>query len=126
MENTKNLKSNKLLVNTHTMGLNPNALELIKSGMKTIEMRLNDDKRQKILIGDYIVFVSTEDESKTLKTKVIELYKYKSFYDLYKNFSKIELGYNKNDIANHLDMEIYYNKEDIEKYGVLGIQIDIV
>lgn len=113
-------------MNTHIMGLNPDALELIKSGMKIIEMRLNDDKRRKILIGDYILFVSTEDETKTLNAKVIELYKYKSFDELYKNFSKIELGYNKDDIAHPLDMEIYYTKEDIEKYGVVGIQIDIV
>ena len=35
-------------MNTHIMRLNLDALELIKNGTKTIEMRLYDDKRQVI------------------------------------------------------------------------------
>ncbi len=111
-------------MNTHIMRLNLDALELIKNGTKTIEMRLYDDKRQVISKEDYIIFISIDDENNTLKVKVKELYKYDSFDELYKDFDKIELGYNKDDIALPNDMEKYYSKEDIQKYGVLGIEIE--
>ncbi|MGL5716823.1 MAG: ASCH domain-containing protein [Paraclostridium sp.] len=112
-------------MNAHTMGLNPDAMKLIKNGIKTIEMRLYDDRRKKILKGDYILFVSTLDEGNTLKVKVIEIHRYDSFNELYKNFNKIELGYSKNDIAHPRDMEKYYSKENIHKYGVVGIEVAV-
>ena len=38
----------------HTMQLNPVPFAMIKSGQKTIELCLYDEKRQKIAIGDTI------------------------------------------------------------------------
>ena len=39
------------------------------------------------------------------------------------NHNKISIGYTENEIANPDDMLMYYSKEDIEKYGVLGIEL---
>ena len=55
--------------------------------------------------------------------EIENLYYYSSFKELYKNFNKIEMGYEKDDIADPKDMEKYYSKEEQEKYGVLGIKI---
>ena len=43
----------------HNMKLNPYPFEMIKSGQKTIELRLLDEKRQLIKVGDTIVFTNT-------------------------------------------------------------------
>lgn len=40
----------------HQMRLHPEPFEKIKNGTKIIEMRLNDEKRQKVQIGDKIEF----------------------------------------------------------------------
>ena len=40
----------------HEMKLNENPFERMKNGTKTIEFRLNDEKRKKIKIGDKITF----------------------------------------------------------------------
>ena len=40
----------------HCMKLNRDPFEKIKSGSKTIEMRLFDEKRQRISVGDFIEF----------------------------------------------------------------------
>lgn len=111
-------------MNTHIMSLNPDAFLLIKNGTKTIEMRLFDEKRKAILKGDYIVFVDTSDANNQLKVKVKEVYKYNNFDELYRDFDKIELGYYKDDVACPRDMEKYYAKEDIDNYGVIGIEIE--
>ena len=44
---------------THIMRLNTSPFEMIASGEKTIELRLNDEKRRKITIGDEISYVNT-------------------------------------------------------------------
>lgn len=43
----------------HPMKLNPAPFEMIKSGQKTVEFRLLDEKRQRIKEGDRIVFTNT-------------------------------------------------------------------
>ena len=48
------------------MNLNPSPLKLIREGKKTIELRLLDEKRKGISVGDTIVFVNTEDENDIL------------------------------------------------------------
>lgn len=104
------------------MKLKNEPFELIKSGTKTIELRLNDEKRQLIKVGDLIEFtnISTND---TLIVKVINLYYFDSFNELYKNFDKINLGYRKDEEASYTDMDQYYSAEKQKKYGVVGIQI---
>lgn len=113
-------------MNTHIMNLNTEALVLIKNGIKTIEMRLFDEKRKEILIGDSIIFISTEDVSTHLKVRVKGLYRFDSFDGLYKVFDKIKLGYSENDFAHPTDMEAYYSKDKIKEYGVIGIEVEII
>ena len=45
----------------HEMTLFPKPYASISSGQKTIELRLYDEKRQSIHIGDQIRFTNTED-----------------------------------------------------------------
>lgn len=104
------------------MKLNNEPFECIKNGTKTIELRLNDEKRKLLTVGDYIEFTNKVTNEKLL-VEVIDLFKYNSFEELYKHFNKIEMGYSINEEANPKDMENYYSKEEQEKYGVLGIKI---
>ncbi len=110
---------------THTMRLQPVPFEMIKSGAKTIELRLYDEKRRKILIGDDIVFVHTENQNETLKVKVIDLHIFDSFDELYDALPLLECGYTEEDIetASPKDMDLYYSREEQQKYGVVGIKI---
>ena len=44
-------------MNTFTMKLQPNHFYYMKNGTKRIELRLNDEKRSKISVGDKIIFL---------------------------------------------------------------------
>ncbi len=106
----------------HEMKLNNGPYMNIKNGTKTIELRLNDEKRQLLKIKDLIEFTNRE----TLEQMLVEienLHHYSSFEELYKHFDKESMGYKEDEIANPKDMEEYYSKEEQEKYGVLGIEI---
>ena len=106
----------------YEMKLDNEPFKAIKNGTKTLELRLNDEKRKQLTVGDYIEFTNRVTNEKLL-VEVIDLFKYNSFEELYKHFNKIEMGYSINEEANPKDMENYYSKEEQEKYGVLGIKI---
>ncbi len=106
----------------HKMRLNSNSFQKIVSRKKTIEMRLYDEKRSYIRQGDLVEFACEELRLKML-CKVLKIYKYNNFEELYLNHDKISLGYDDNEEANPKDMEAIYSKENIEKYGVLGIEL---
>lgn len=111
----------------HIMNLNPVPFELIRSGVKTIELRLFDEKRQKIKVGDSITFINTENSDKTLQAKVIALHLFESFGNLYESLPLSKCGYTEEDIhtASPDDMEVYYSAEKQKKYGVVGIEIEV-
>ena len=106
----------------HKMSLQHEPFVKIKTKTKTIEMRLFDEKRSKISVGDDIVFVDNSTKE-TNTCKVSNLFKYKDFDELYSNHDKISIGYSEDEIANPNDMLAYYSKEQIEKYGVVGIEL---
>ena len=108
-----------------TLHLNNEPFKSIKSGNKTIEMRLFDEKRRKLKKDNIIEFINRVDEE-VLYAKIIDLHIFKNFKELYNNFDKICLGYEINEIANPNDMNKYYFIEEQEKYGVVGIVIKLI
>lgn len=109
----------------HEMRLHNSPFNLIKSGTKTIELRLNDEKRSLIKVGDKIEFTNRVTEEKIM-VEVINLHKYNSFSELYKHFDKVSMGYREDEEADPKDMEQYYSKEEQDKYGVLGIEVKLI
>ena len=106
----------------HYMNLHNKPFESIKSGSKTLELRLLDEKRQLINIGDFIEFTNRTTNEK-LTVKVIALHKFKNFEELFNAFPKTAMGYSENEIAHFSDMEEFYPKEEQQKYGVVAIEI---
>ena len=49
----------------HQMNLHPAPFSLVESGLKTIELRLYDEKRRQIAVGDTILFTCTDDPART-------------------------------------------------------------
>lgn len=112
----------------HVMNLTPAPMQEIRTGKKTIELRLNDEKRKQISVGDTIKFINTEDSNDTLRVKVVDLFLFSSFAELYDNLPLLNCGYNEDNIntASPEDMEMYYSREKQNKYGVVGIEISLL
>ena len=109
----------------HLMTLWDDPFKMISCGQKDIEMRLYDEKRRKITVGDTIEFTNKKTNQK-MEVIVINLHIYDSFEMLYSKFEKTRLGYKKDEIANPKDMETYYNKQAILDNKVVGIEIKVI
>ena len=105
----------------HKMKLKESPFERIKSGTKTVEFRLYDEKRRKIKIGDKIEFSKLPDLQEKITVEVLDLYHEKSFNELFK-----KLFSDKKEIEEKIEhMYEFYSKEKQDEYGVLGIRIKI-
>lgn len=111
---------------THQMHLNNESFNMIKFKIKTIELRLDDDKRNTLKTNDLIKFTNVNTQE-IITVKIIKLYHFKNFEDLYNAFeNKTILGYNENDKPSPKDMLKYYKQEDINLYGTIGIEIEVL
>ena len=109
----------------HKMKLWNDSFIAIKNGTKTVEMRLNDEKRRMIQNDDIIVFHNTLT-GEELRASVVGVKTYKDFYELYDHYDKISIGYESHQAKNPADMYDYYSKEQIETYGALAIEIKLI
>ena len=111
----------------HEMKLQQKYYDFIKRGTKRIEIRLFDEKRQKIKIGDTIKFLKEDNQDESFEVKVIGLLRYNSFEDMFKDYDISVLSdksMTKDELISAL--EKFYTKEKQEQYGVLGIRIELL
>ncbi len=109
------------------MKLQPEYYNFILNGTKRIEIRLFDKKRQQIKIGDIIKFLKEPELTESFNVKVVELLRYNSFEDMFKDFDISILSdesMTKEELINALEQ--FYTKEMQEQYGVLGIKIELL
>lgn len=111
----------------HVMKLNPSPFEKIVSGRKTIELRLYDDKRRKIDIGDRIIFKNLDNQEKEIAVKVTSLHRYLTFEDLFRSIPLEKCGNDAKETPEDAaaGMKKYYSDDQIKRYGVLGIEIEL-
>ncbi len=111
----------------HYIHLKEIPFDKISNGIKTIELRLYDEKRRKIQVGDTICFNKSSEPHKIIVAEVIALHLFDCFADLYKNLPLNKCGYEPNEIetANPSDMNQYYSVEEQSEYGVVGIEFKI-
>lgn len=111
----------------HEMKLQPEYYNFILNGTKRIEIRLYDEKRQQIKIGDVIKFLKEPELNDSFNAKVICLLRYNSFEEMFKDFDISILSdesMTKDELISVLEQ--FYTKEKQEKYGVLGIRIELI
>lgn len=116
----------KPLSKTVNMKLQSEPFEKIACGKKKVEMRLFDEKRKKLNVGDRIIFTEQGFEQNKIRVKITNLNKFSSFDELY-NFYKDKtlLGYEDGQTAKPEDMGKYYTKQE-QKDGVLAIEFELI
>ncbi len=109
----------------HFMKLQEKYFNKVKSKEKTVELRMFDEKRRKIKVGDSIEFSNTKDPHQTATLKVRGLLYYRNFKELIDDTPASYLGLTEEDKPSLVQtMYEIYSKEDEEKWGVVGIRLE--
>lgn len=109
---------------THQLKLATEPFNAIISGNKTIESRLYDTKRQKIQIGDQIIFTNIDNSKQTVTAEVVSLLRYATFRDLFSHNNPAKFG---GESVEWLEKQIgeFYSLSDQLENGVIGIKFEI-
>ena len=111
---------------TYILNLTKKPYKKIKKGLKTVELRVNDIRRNKIKKDDHLVFRLKNKPNKQIYAKVVDTKTFYSFKDLISYYGKTECGFAKKSIdeANRIMLR-FYTQEEINKYGVIGIKFEL-
>lgn len=108
----------------HEMHLADEPFDKIVSGKKTVEVRLNDEKRREISSGDIIIFYRKSHISDMCAVTVVDLRNYKNFSELFSNERLTDTGCMDMTVKQAAQsMYKYYSPEQEERNGVLAIEI---
>lgn len=110
----------------HFMRVQEKYYNLLKSGKKTVELRLNDDKRRQIKVGDKIEFTNGSDKNDHFMAEVVALHTAPDFETLCtKCITPRQGGFDmKEELISVL--EEFYKPAVQKKYGVVGIEIKVL
>ena len=106
--------------------LHSDVFDIVKNGNKDIEVRLFDEKRSKLKVGDTLVFLKRPLEEEVIKAKVVELVKYNNFSEVVDNYEMKRIyldGYTKEMYLS--EMRRFYTEEDENKFGALAIIFEV-
>lgn len=106
------------------MGLYESPFHSIKSGKKNVEVRLNDEKRRKINIGDSIKFIKVPKSNEALIVEVIELRKFPTFKEMYESIPASDFD----TVGDPVDLMVQqtyeiYSPEQEKEWGTLAIKV---
>ena len=111
----------------HFMKLNSEPFYKIKNGTKIYELRLYDEKRKQIHVGDIIEFTE-RDSAEICTAEVTDLCLFENFAELYAKLPLEKLGYTSDELASAspADMDKYYPKDEQANCGVVAIKIKVL
>lgn len=111
----------------HEMRLADAPFDMIKSGKKTVEVRLSDEKRRQICVGDIIIFCRKSGIGDTCAVNVVGLRHYNNFFELFSAESLAAAGCENMTAAQAAQsMYQYYTAEQESVFGALAIQIKLL
>ena len=109
----------------HQMKLATEPYNNIALGKKLIESRLYDEKRQQISIGDQIIFSENDKPDNTVTTVVKGLLRYQTFKELFADHNPALFGEESRDFL-LTQIKSFYSDEDEQKYGVVGVRLELI
>jgi ASC-1-like (ASCH) protein len=110
---------------THRLRLDASPFAQVKSGTKTFEIRLHDNKRQQLSVGDVIVFWNKEEPTNETMMSVVSLVIHPTFIELFRavppELSGWPSGTAPQVAANR--MREFYSAGDEARWGAIAIQL---
>ena len=111
----------------YIMKLKEEFFDKVKAGTKVYEVRLYDEKRQKICVGDTIIFKKMPNLIDGVVTKVVDVKKFETFEQMAQTLSIESLGFEKKNAGQVARFyRSIYGKEDEKKYGVVVFKLELL
>jgi len=110
------------------MKMQPQFFEKIKNNNKTVEIRLFDEKRKALRIGEQIEFSKQPELREKILVEIIELRKFPDFVSLLNEYSLSEMGFAETISQKDFLQTFYqyYTPEEEKMFGVIAIKVKLL
>jgi len=109
---------------SHPLHLNSAPFGKIKAGRKTIESRLNDEKRREYKIGDTLIF-TCRDTGEVLTATITQLHYFPTFLELFESVPKEKYANESPELLLQ-EIEQFYSQPEQQHWGVIGIEFNLL
>jgi len=111
----------------HEMKLRAIYFDKIKTGEKIYEIRLNDEKRKLIDVGDVINFKKEPELTEEMNAIVKDLIYFDSFKEMSLTLPLEKVGFENKTLDEVIDIyHQFYSEENEKKYGVVAIKVEVL
>lgn len=111
-----------------TIELDEELFEKVKSGKKTVQLEINDNKHKVMAVGNQLTFVcKKEEESKEIKAVIENLLYFNTIKEAVETLGKEPCGF-KPSATYEKASDVFLtgeSYENIEKYGIIAIVFKI-
>lgn len=102
--------------------LHSDVFDIVKNGKKDIEVRINDEKRRLLKVGDTLVFLRRPNEDEEIRAKVVGLEYYDCFENLVDHYDMGRIYLSDYTKEQYLEeMKRFYTMEEQRENGVVAI-----
>lgn len=106
--------------------LHPEIFDIVKDGVKDVEVRLNDEKRKQLKVGDTLVFLKRPDEKEMVSAIVKNLVYFSNFLEVTDFYDMKRIYLEGTKIEDYLSlMRKFYSDEEVSKDGVVAIEFEL-
>ncbi len=110
----------------HDMRLHPAPFAAIRDGKQLYEVRIYDEKRKLVRLGDIIVFSERPELKNTFEAEVSGLLQYRTFRELFTDLNVDHWNAHGWTIEQCVEPPPRpYTSEDEQKYGVVAIRVKV-
>jgi ASC-1-like (ASCH) protein len=103
--------------------LDSDIFDIVRNGSKDVEVRLNDEKKQQLKVGDTLIFLKRPLNDEEIKARVIGLDYYDDFSSLVENYEMKRLYLDNCSKEDYLKlMNKFYPLEEQKEYGAVAIR----
>lgn len=107
--------------------LNPEVFDIVLMKDKNVEIRLNDEKRRQLKVGDTLVFLKRPDEIEKISAKITNLVYFNSFLEVVDYYEMKRIYLETTTKEEYLSiMRQFYSEEEELKYGIVAIEFEIL
>ena len=100
--------------------LHKEIFDIVKDGIKDVEVRLNDEKRRQLNVGDKLIFIKRGSENETITTVVKKLAYFKDFIEVTRAYEMNRIYLDGTSLDEYLNlMNRFYSKEEQDNMELL-------
>ena len=108
-----------------TMRLEKEYYDMLYSGKKIYEIRLNDAKRRAMNVGNFVTFINRADETQSFTCEIEQLLYFDTFVDLFGSLRKEDCGFKNSLTADQIEDIFlkFYSAKDLKECGIVAIKV---